>query len=352
MFKLILMPIGNMIGRLLMPYVIKMARKTTEYLSKFGNAGPEQMADVMAEGVSIAIESMVEMLTVVMTKVLWPLFKGLVEGIGRVIAALLSGQGFDLNKLAPPETGVTTIGDDLKKLMGNAAYGMSDVINTFGLTVQTGNRQMGNSFAESATAFYKGTADIANGLQSVHTVLVVGTTKAIEKMNEMFNLQTAGFVTIIDTVKTPFIELVPLLDNLINTLKQVPEIPPEYPPTETEGRGKFNLGKAAFAATLGAAVPIMALLDKGFKAEFPKWLGTEEWFKGTGMATGGIVTRPTRILAGEAGPEAIVPLDRAGNAGGQTINVHFHGDVYGMDDFERKIEKTVSKYGGKVRGAY
>lgn len=30
-----------------------------------------------------------------------------------------------------------------------------------------------------------------------------------------------------------------------------------------------------------------------------------------GMASGGVLTGPTRILAGEAGPEAIVPLNRA-----------------------------------------
>ena len=44
------------------------------------------------------------------------------------------------------------------------------------------------------------------------------------------------------------------------------------------------------------------------------------------LATGGIVTRPTVALIGEAGPEAVVPLSRAGRAanigmGGGTINV-------------------------------
>ena len=42
------------------------------------------------------------------------------------------------------------------------------------------------------------------------------------------------------------------------------------------------------------------------------------------MATGGIVTRPTLALIGEAGPEAVIPLNRAGTigmSGGVTINV-------------------------------
>jgi TP901 family phage tail tape measure protein len=37
------------------------------------------------------------------------------------------------------------------------------------------------------------------------------------------------------------------------------------------------------------------------------------------LATGGIVTSPTFALIGEAGPEAVIPLDRAGGMGGQTF---------------------------------
>jgi hypothetical protein len=39
------------------------------------------------------------------------------------------------------------------------------------------------------------------------------------------------------------------------------------------------------------------------------------------MAEGGIVSSPTLALIGEAGPEAVVPLDRLNNGGGITINV-------------------------------
>jgi hypothetical protein len=39
------------------------------------------------------------------------------------------------------------------------------------------------------------------------------------------------------------------------------------------------------------------------------------------MAEGGIVTGPTLALIGEAGPEAVVPLDRMSTGGGVTINV-------------------------------
>jgi TP901 family phage tail tape measure protein len=39
------------------------------------------------------------------------------------------------------------------------------------------------------------------------------------------------------------------------------------------------------------------------------------------MATGGLVTSPTFALIGEAGPEAVIPLDRMGSMGGNVINI-------------------------------
>ena len=40
------------------------------------------------------------------------------------------------------------------------------------------------------------------------------------------------------------------------------------------------------------------------------------------MARGGIVTRPTIALIGEAGPEAVVPLGASSGFGNVTINVY------------------------------
>jgi len=42
-----------------------------------------------------------------------------------------------------------------------------------------------------------------------------------------------------------------------------------------------------------------------------------------GLADGGIVTGPTLAMIGEAGPEAVVPLDRMrGFGGGVTVNIN------------------------------
>jgi len=52
------------------------------------------------------------------------------------------------------------------------------------------------------------------------------------------------------------------------------------------------------------------------------------------MAAGGILTSPQTITAGEAGPEAIIPLDRLGlSSGGRTVvfNMNITGGVWTMD---------------------
>jgi hypothetical protein len=44
------------------------------------------------------------------------------------------------------------------------------------------------------------------------------------------------------------------------------------------------------------------------------------------LAKGGIVTEPTLAMIGEAGPEAVVPLDRYnGGGGGNNVTINVHG---------------------------
>lgn len=59
------------------------------------------------------------------------------------------------------------------------------------------------------------------------------------------------------------------------------------------------------------------------------------YYRAPAMASGGVVSRPTMALIGEAGPEAVIPLDKAGMTGGnQTIIIQLDG---------RTITQTVVK---------
>lgn len=64
------------------------------------------------------------------------------------------------------------------------------------------------------------------------------------------------------------------------------------------------------------------------------------------FATGGIVTSPTIGLVGEAGPEAIIPLDKA-NGVGTTYVINIQGDVYGVNDLETRIERVIQRTANK-----
>lgn len=59
------------------------------------------------------------------------------------------------------------------------------------------------------------------------------------------------------------------------------------------------------------------------------------------LAKGGIVTKPTLAMVGEAGPEAVVPLNKAGGFGGITIIVN--GDVSGQDLINKVAEGLMNK---------
>jgi hypothetical protein len=81
---------------------------------------------------------------------------------------------------------------------------------------------------------------------------------------------------------------------------------------------------AGIQATMGIAAPSAINLD-GLNL-FGDIFAGMNFGMGTLMAEGGVVTRATTITAGEAGPEAIIPLDRlgefGGGGGGVTINVN------------------------------
>jgi hypothetical protein len=51
------------------------------------------------------------------------------------------------------------------------------------------------------------------------------------------------------------------------------------------------------------------------------------------LAKGGIVTKPTLAMIGEAGPEAVIPLSKmnGGGAGGTVVNIVVNGDISGKD---------------------
>ena len=92
--------------------------------------------------------------------------------------------------------------------------------------------------------------------------------------------------------------------------------------------GMVNAAIGAVNAIISAynSIPLLPDLPKAPTVPVPK-LGKTSNTPAPGrmniprLADGGIVSSPTLALIGEAGPEAVVPLDRMGTGGGVTINV-------------------------------
>jgi hypothetical protein len=59
------------------------------------------------------------------------------------------------------------------------------------------------------------------------------------------------------------------------------------------------------------------------------------------LAAGGIVTSPTTALIGEAGPEAVIPLNRMGSMGGATVNIVINGSVTSEGDLVNAIRNAI-----------
>ena len=106
-----------------------------------------------------------------------------------------------------------------------------------------------------------------------------------------------------------------------------------------------NIGAEAYKALHNAVASLLnsisnielPLVGKPFKGLF----GTIPM-----LASGGIVTRPTLAMIGEAGPEAVVPLNKSGQLGmgqGQSVTIQINAPIYGVEDLERTIRDMMSR---------
>lgn len=103
---------------------------------------------------------------------------------------------------------------------------------------------------------------------------------------------------------------------------------------------------AAFPNVLLAG--LKSLLSGGDFVEGVKgrWNDTIGNWTGLKLASGGVVTGPTIAMVGEAGPEAVIPLDKAGGIGA-TYVININGDVYGVSDLESRIERVIQRTANK-----
>jgi hypothetical protein len=62
------------------------------------------------------------------------------------------------------------------------------------------------------------------------------------------------------------------------------------------------------------------------------------------MADGGIVTRPTLAMIGEAGPEAVIPLSQMGNMGGSGVTINVAGGLSTSAEIGQSVVNALRAY--------
>lgn len=117
------------------------------------------------------------------------------------------------------------------------------------------------------------------------------------------------------------------------------------------------------AAVIGTTALVKMLNDIEAKrkaklynpSKIPSWSSeSNKFYAGTSMsdaskkprlAAGGIVTRPTNAIIGEAGPEAVLPLSRAGlGLGGLMIVNHIQGSVVTQQELSLSIRNDMAQF--------
>lgn len=196
--KLLFMPLGNMIGKILMPIMIKYLQKSADRLSKL--KGDESIETLTSGAIEDMMGALFDVMGAILTKVMPGLLTGLVQGIGAAIGNLFGGNnnvsaGFD-SAISEYEEKFSSSGLALTKF----SAGTASALDRFGWVMNTSNNNIGKATSDLATTFYTSQTTIENGFNETATTYTTGTTKMITYLNDSFNLVAAGANLVYDTI--------------------------------------------------------------------------------------------------------------------------------------------------------
>ncbi len=104
-------------------------------------------------------------------------------------------------------------------------------------------------------------------------------------------------------------------------------------------RDQLNGVVSFFQSVVGMVTNPIQSAQQGIADTYGKVVGA---LKGVlGFASGGIVMSPTLAMVGEAGPEAIIPLSRAGGMGGVTVVLN--GDFYTTTEVAERFGNELAR---------
>jgi hypothetical protein len=183
-----------------------------------------------------------------------------------------------------------------------------------------------------------GTKDAVDEAQKYADVLLVIkdgqiTTAEVEMLAQKWNMTNAEVLLYLQGLFMANEELKKML-GLAKSIKN--EITATAYPTGAS-MAEFRAYKAGEIASSSSSLQAVATTypTGGGMAEFAAYRAGER-----AMADGGIVTKPTRALIGEAGAEAVIPLDRMGSMGTR-VTVNVAGSVISEGQLQSVIQDVL-----------
>jgi hypothetical protein len=183
-----------------------------------------------------------------------------------------------------------------------------------------------------------GTKDAVDEAQKYADVLLVIkdgqiTTAEVEMLAKKWNMTNAEVLLYLQGLFMANEELRKML-GLAKDIKSV--ITATAYPTGAS-MAEFRAYKAGEIASSSSSIQAVATTypTGGGMAEFAAYRAGER-----AMADGGIVTKPTRALIGEAGAEAVIPLDRMGSMGTR-VTVNVAGSVISEGQLQSVIQDVL-----------
>ena len=169
-----------------------------------------------------------------------------------------------------------------------------------------------------------------------------------DALDEAFNKQTetfdAQYKMMQNNLNVAFVTLGTMILPELNKILKENIIPTIQSLTEW-----FDKNEESIAAVIEGIKEFMGFAGKaaGVATTPLKWISESYIGKSVknvlGLAEGGVVTRPTMALIGEAGPEAVVPLDKAGSLG-NTFNFNFSGAFIGnVGEFKKQLMDSINR---------
>ena len=227
-----------------------------------------------------------------------------------------------------------------------AQQGLNEAIQTYGSS--SGEAQVAQELLDKAVAAYDETTENAAIQQEAYNIKVDAAKQTQDNFNEAI-IQSA-------------LQIVPTTITMVDSFAKIQAA--SAAAAGAQGIGAVNTALTTLKGIGSLIIPITVVIAavwaiqqaldwikeaviypsapglKGFEQLQPPALGG---VRVPGMQHGGIVTQPTLAVVGEAGPEAVIPLNRASMAAQQNVTNNFHVNIEGSVDERtlRVLEKRL-----------